>query len=116
MGIIFVSVFILLIVKHAKPFYLAVAYPMLLAGGAVLIESFIERGKWRGRILKPVIVTVLVAIPVLVLPMLPVLPPRQFLAYKEILGLPPPRPRGSGIYGAFTETAEQKAGLGGVRS
>ena len=61
MGIIYVSVFILLILKGTKPYYLHVAYPMLFAGGAVLIESFLERGKWRGRILKPVIVLALVA-------------------------------------------------------
>jgi 4-amino-4-deoxy-L-arabinose transferase-like glycosyltransferase len=89
MGIIYVSVFILLILKGTRAYYLAVAYPMLFAGGAVLIESFTERGKWRGRILKPVIVTALVAVTALGLPfMLPVLPPKQLLAYEESLGIP----------------------------
>ena len=90
MGIIYVSVFILLILQgHARAYYLHVAYPMLFAGGAVLIESFVERGKWRGRILKPVIVTALVASTALMLPgFLPVMPPKQLLAYQESRGDP----------------------------
>ncbi len=89
MGIIYVSIFILFIVQHAKAYYLFGAYPMLLAGGAVLIESFAERGKWRGRIPKPVIVTVLVASTAPGLPfILPVLPPKQLLAYQESSGRP----------------------------
>ncbi len=84
MGIIYVSVFILLILNGTKGYYLLVAYPMLFAGGAVLIESFLERGKWRGRILKPVIVTALVAVIALMLPLiLPVLPPKELLDYAE---------------------------------
>jgi hypothetical protein len=61
---------------------------MLLASGAVLIESFAERGKWRGRILKPLMVTAPVAVIALALPfVLPVLPPKQYLDYKESLGI-----------------------------
>jgi hypothetical protein len=89
MGIIYVSIFILLILQHGRAYYLNVAYPMLFAGGAVLIESLVERGKWRGRILKPVIVTALVARTALMLPwFLPVMPPKQLLAYQESLGIP----------------------------
>jgi hypothetical protein len=86
MGIIYVSVFILLILQGTKAYYLLVAYPMLFAGGAVLIESFAERGKWRGRILKPVIVTALVVGTAPVQPLnLPVLPPEEFLDfYKDM--------------------------------
>jgi len=89
MGIIYVSVFILLILRGTRAYYLHVAYPMLFAGGAVLIESFVERGKWRGRILKPVIVTALVVTTALMLPgFLPVMPPRQLLALQESAGRP----------------------------
>jgi hypothetical protein len=84
MGIIYVSVFILLILKGTKGYYLLVAYPMLFAGGAVLIESFAERGKWRGRILKPVIVAALLSQTAFLLPfLLPVLPPKELLDYAE---------------------------------
>ncbi len=90
-GIIYVSIFILFIVQNAKPAYLAPVYPMLFAGGAVLIESFVERGKWRGRILKPVIVTALVVALAFVLPMvLPVLPPKQLVAYQKLIGFSAP--------------------------
>jgi hypothetical protein len=79
-----VSVFALLIFKGTKAYYLLVAYPMLFAGGAVLIESFAERGKWRGRILKPVIVTVLVVGTVPMLPLnLPLLPPKELLDFAK---------------------------------
>ncbi len=89
MGIIYVSIFILLILQGTRAYYLHVAYPMLFAGGAVLIESFVERGKWRGRILKPVIVTALVALIALMLPgFLPVMPPKQFLTLQESMGRP----------------------------
>ncbi|MEE8325863.1 MAG: glycosyltransferase family 39 protein [candidate division NC10 bacterium] len=87
MGIIYVSILILFVMQNAKSYYLAVAYPMLFAGGAVLIESFAEHGYRRA--LKPVIVTALVVITGLRLPfILPVLPPKQLLAYQESLGLP----------------------------
>jgi hypothetical protein len=67
---------------------------MLFAGGAVLIESFVERGKWRGRILKPVIVTALVARTAFILPwFLPVMAPKRLLAYQESLGTPAEVPR-----------------------
>jgi hypothetical protein len=89
MGIIYVSVFILLIVNGTKPYYLSPAYPMLFAGGAVLVESFAERGKWRGRILKPLIVTALAAPTAIMLPfVLPLLSPQQAMAYEESFGVP----------------------------
>jgi hypothetical protein len=94
MGIIYVSILILLIVQGTRAYYLHVTYPMLFAGGAVLIESFTERGKWRGRILKPVIVTAMVALTALMLPdFLPVMPPKQLLAYQESRGSPAEVPR-----------------------
>jgi len=62
---------------------------MLFAGGAVLIESFVERGKWRGRILKPVIVTAMVALTAYMTPgYLPVMTPDQLLAWQESRGTP----------------------------
>ncbi len=89
MGVIYVTIFTLMIVGHAKSYYLEAAYPMLLAGGALLVESFVERGKWRARILKPLIVTALVGIVAIFLPLvLPVLPPNQLLAYQERFGTP----------------------------
>jgi hypothetical protein len=94
MGIIYVSVFVLLIIQGTRAYYLHVAYPMLFAGGVVLIESFVERGKWRGRILKPVIVTAMMVLTAFMLPEgLPVMTPEQLLARQESAGKPMEVPR-----------------------
>ncbi|MCU1304227.1 MAG: glycosyl transferase, family 39 [Candidatus Sulfotelmatobacter sp.] len=84
-------------ILHGKNYYLAPVYPMLLAAGAVVIESAIEgrepatssaaansrssRG-W----LKPVIVIILLASGAHLLPItVPVLSPERFLAYTKTL-------------------------------
>ncbi len=62
---------------------------MLLAAGGLLIESFVEGGRWRARILKPCIVTGLVAKTALMVPwFLPVMPPERLLAFQEFRGVP----------------------------
>jgi hypothetical protein len=79
---------------HGKNYYLAPIYPMLLAAGAVIIDSAIDgkqddataikpsRRAW----LKPVIVIVLVASGIHLLPVtVPVLSPDRFLAYAKTL-------------------------------
>src|SRR5258706_4134237 len=47
-----------LIVQHGKNYYLAPAYPMLLAAGAVAIERYVESRQWNW--LKPVATAVLI--------------------------------------------------------
>jgi hypothetical protein len=90
------TVFFLL---HGKNYYLAPVYPMLLAAGAVIIESAIEGGKMEGaevatskprntRLawLKPVIVTLLLASGAHLAPVVvPILSPDVFLAYMKYL-------------------------------
>ena len=71
-------------VLHGKNYYLAPVYPMLLAAGAVVIETGIDRPRrtW----LKPVIVVLLLASGAHLLPVVvPVLPPDRFLAYAKTL-------------------------------
>ncbi|MCC6694191.1 MAG: glycosyltransferase family 39 protein [Candidatus Hydrogenedentes bacterium] len=46
LGLLFVSVFLLLVLAKSKIYYLAPAYPPLLAGGAIAIERFAERRQW----------------------------------------------------------------------
>lgn len=46
LGWVFVSIFLLLLVLKSKIYYLAPAYPMLLAGGSVALEQLIERRSW----------------------------------------------------------------------
>jgi len=69
---------------HGKNYYLAPIYPMLLAGGAIVIEAAISRPRlsW----LKPAIIVVLVAGGAFLAPVVvPVLSPETFLAYTRHL-------------------------------
>jgi hypothetical protein len=71
-------------VLHGKSYYLAPIYPMLLAAGAVVVETGLARPglKW----LKPTIAIVLVASGVHLIPIVvPVLSPDGFLAYTKYL-------------------------------
>jgi len=71
-------------VLHGKNYYLAPIYPMLLAAGAVAIESGLRapRVSW----LKPVIVVILVASGIHLAPVvIPVFAPEHFLAYTKYL-------------------------------
>jgi hypothetical protein len=69
---------------HGKNYYLAPVYPMLLAAGAVVTESFVELPSraW----LKPVIVVLLLAAGAYLAPIvIPMLSPDHFLAYMRHL-------------------------------
>ncbi len=59
LGWIYVAVFLLLVVVKSKIYYLAPAYPPLLAAGGVLIEQLAER--WNARWLRPATLGVLIA-------------------------------------------------------
>src|SRR5467141_1108266 len=69
---------------HGKNYYLAPIYPMLLAAGAVVIESAVEqpRRTW----LKPAIIIILLATGAHLMPVVvPVLSPDGFIAYMKYL-------------------------------
>ena len=69
---------------HGKNYYLAPAYPMLLAAGAVVIESALEQPR-RGW-LKPAIVVILLASGAHLAPVVvPVFSPDRFIAYTRTL-------------------------------
>jgi hypothetical protein len=76
---------------HGKNYYLAPIYPMLLAAGAVVIESALSRTgaparQHRLSWLKPVIVLILLASGAHLAPIVvPVLSPEKFLAYAKTL-------------------------------
>lgn len=76
-------------VLHGKNYYLGPIYPMLLAAGAVVLETGISRPRltW----LKPAIVVILLASGAHLAPMVvPVLSPEGFLAYMKHLPFKPP--------------------------
>jgi 4-amino-4-deoxy-L-arabinose transferase-like glycosyltransferase len=74
-------------VLHGKSYYLAPIYPMLLAAGAVVIETALNRPQaGRQQWLKPTIAMVLLASGAHLVPItVPVLSPQQFLAYTKTL-------------------------------
>jgi hypothetical protein len=77
-------------VLHGKNYYLAPIYPMLLAAGAVVLESALDRPRraW----LKPAIVVVLLASGAHLLPIVvPVLSPDAFIRYTKYLPFKIPR-------------------------
>jgi Dolichyl-phosphate-mannose-protein mannosyltransferase len=89
-GWCYVAAFTVFVVLKGKNYYLAPIYPVFLAAGAVVIESFIERSRqvW----LKPILVIVLVAGGAWLAPVVvPVLPVEQFISYMEKLPFKVPR-------------------------
>jgi hypothetical protein len=100
LGLCYLTCFAVFFVLHGKNYYLAPVYPMLLAAGAVVIESAFDRRKTgslaseipRRTWLKPAIVIVLLAggahlAPVVV----PILTPDKFISYMSYLPITPPR-------------------------
>lgn len=82
--------FIAFVVLKGKVYYLAPAYPMLLAAGALVTEKVIRRSGhgW----LRPAVVTILILGGILLAPFgLPVLPVETFLQYQRTIGIEPPR-------------------------
>jgi hypothetical protein len=84
LGWTYVICYAVLFALHGKNYYLAPIYPMLLAAGAVVIESAVDRpvGAW----LKPATAIVLLAGGAYLAPItVPVLSPDHFLAYERSL-------------------------------
>lgn len=86
LGWTYLVMFLLCIALKAKVYYLAPAYPMLLAAGAVVVERLASRLRWRW--LKPATATALVVAGAILAPLtLPVLPIETFIRYSRALGL-----------------------------
>jgi hypothetical protein len=90
LGWAYIAILIVFFVLKAKTYYLAPAYPMLLASGAFAIETFIRERQcdW----LKPATVSVLVVGGVVTAPFaMPVLPVETYLKYQDFLGIQAPK-------------------------
>jgi hypothetical protein len=87
---VFYPVFLgLMMVLHAKDYYLVPAYPVFFAAGAVAWFSWAKGIVWRNALIGVYAVIVVVGL-VLFLPFaIPVLPPQQWLAYAEKLHFKP---------------------------
>jgi hypothetical protein len=72
--------------QHGKNYYLAPIYPMLLAAGAVAIDSVLGEFPSRRAWLKPVLATVVLVSGAYLSPIVvPMLSPERFLAYTKTL-------------------------------
>jgi hypothetical protein len=97
--IAYATMLVLFYVLHGKAYYLAPVYPVLLADGAVAIESWFA---WRA--LRWAAIALVAGIGAVAAPLtLPILPPDHYAAYARALGIP------SGA--AATETHEKGGGL-----
>jgi hypothetical protein len=86
LGWIYLALLMIFIVLHGKDYYLAPAYPMLFAGGAVAIDNWLSRGQLTADKLWPrvAIVTVIAASGAFLAPaVLPLLSPENQVAYRE---------------------------------
>jgi 4-amino-4-deoxy-L-arabinose transferase-like glycosyltransferase len=83
----FVLLLGLFVALKAKDYYLAPAYPVLLAAGAPVWERAVRHPWLRAAVLVPAVVAFAVLVPLA----LPVLPVERFLAWQRTLGVSPPK-------------------------
>ncbi len=77
------------IALKGKNYYLAAAYPMLLAAGAVAFENITRE---RGRLSRGIYVGLIVTATCLIAPTVaPILPAETYISYQKAIGLEPPR-------------------------
>jgi hypothetical protein len=89
LGVIYVVMLTEFIILHGKSYYLAPAYPMLLAAGGVAVErAFANRWRW----CTAALLTLILATGALFAPLaVPILPPAKLVAYMRAIGLQLPR-------------------------
>ncbi len=87
LGLTFVVFFVLMDVAHGKNYYVFPIYPMLFAGGAVVIERWLgTRAAWtRAAVVAVIVLAALPAIPLVTW----MLPPERLLAYQNAIGFKP---------------------------
>jgi hypothetical protein len=92
LGITYVVLLALFMLLHAKSYYLAPAYPMLLAAGGAAIEAWTAQLASRRRQLvsRSFVIAVVIVFGAITMPMaLPVLSPQRHVDYLTRLGLEP---------------------------
>jgi hypothetical protein len=91
LGWTYLVILLCLLALNGRVYYLAPAYPMLFAGGAVAFQRWVERHSWNW--LKPAYVGAVLVTGTLFAPMacFPILTPEQYIAYARITHLETPR-------------------------
>ncbi|GAA4813145.1 glycosyltransferase family 39 protein [Actinomycetospora chlora] len=70
-AITYAVLFVALLVAGGKHYYLAGAYPVLLAAGAAPVVAWVRRARWRPRVVTAVLAVNVVVVAWLVLPLIP---------------------------------------------
>lgn len=92
LGWTYVLVLALFVAMHGKDYYVAPAYPMLFAAGAVALEARLDRLSWARRRAWPRLAAILwvVAAGTVTFPLVtPLLSPERHVAYRQALGIAP---------------------------
>jgi hypothetical protein len=91
LGLTYLTILLFFLALNGRVYYLAPAYPMLFAAGAVKFQRFVERPNhtW----LKPAYLAVLVVTGALLAPFgyFPILPVESYLAYSRAIHFAPPQ-------------------------
>jgi hypothetical protein len=90
LGLTYLVALVTLLLADGRFYYLAPAYPMLLAGGAVAIERWIAAPRWRW--MRPAYLGLLAVSGAMIAPIvLPLLPPQTYLRYTRFIGISQPK-------------------------
>lgn len=90
LGIAYVVLLVFFVAQHGKPYYIAPAYPMLLAAGATAWERFSERRGWRWTRALIVVLVILLGAATLPLTVM-LLSPQDFVRYAQAIGVEAPQ-------------------------
>jgi hypothetical protein len=91
LGWTYLVILLCMLLLHGRVYYLAPAYPMLFAAGAVAFQNWVDRRSWQW--LKPAYVAALVVTGALFAPFayFPSLTVDQYIAYAQFTHLAPPK-------------------------
>lgn len=86
LGLIFLTTFLILLINgHSKAEYMAAAYPMLFAGGGIMLEKIAQIKTWQW---VPYVIAGLLIFSMILSPLAkPLLPVYDFIAYNRALGI-----------------------------
>jgi hypothetical protein len=85
-GLIYIITFVVFVIQKSKVYYLAPAYPVLLAAGASAVEAFVRRRKWIWA--GPVVLGMLAVGGALTAPLVvPILPVERLIGYQRFIGV-----------------------------
>jgi hypothetical protein len=85
LGVFYILFLVLLMALHAKDYYLAPAYPVFFAAGAIALCAWANQKLWRNAVLGAYALLILVGLVVFFPFSVPVFPPQQWIAYAHKL-------------------------------